>query len=178
MCSIMSAMSSSRFPAVVDDVTVRLIAAVVLVIGVVALGTQQWWLYAVLAVDFTLRAALGPKASPLALLVSRWIRPAVPAAKRPTAGPPKRFAATIGAVMTVAATALWIVHLATGSGAAITAVVVIGAIMVLFPLLEAAFGLCVGCRLFAVLMRLGLVPEEVCLDCADITRRRAPQTVG
>ncbi len=47
--------------------------------------------------------------------------------------------------------------------------------MVLFPLLEAAFGLCVGCRLFAVLMRLGLVPEEVCLDCADITRRRAPQ---
>ena len=37
-------MSSSRFPAVVDDVTVRLIAAVVLVVGSVALVTQQWWL--------------------------------------------------------------------------------------------------------------------------------------
>jgi hypothetical protein len=174
----MRVMSSSRFPAVVDDVTVRLIAAVVLVIGVVALGTQQWWLYAVLAVDFTLRAALGPKASPVARLVTRWIRPAVPAAARPTAGQPKRFAASIGAVMTVAATALWVVNLATGSALAISTVVVIGAVMVLFPLLEAAFGFCVGCRLFAVLMRIGLVPEEVCLDCADITRRRAPQTVG
>ena len=178
MRSIMPVMSSSRFPTVVDDVTVRLIAAVVLVIGVVALLTQQWWLYAVLAADFTLRAAVGPKASPIAQLVGRWIRPAVPAEKRPTAGPPKRFAAAIGAVLTVAATVLWLVNVITGSSTAISVVVVIGAVMVLFPLLEAAFGLCVGCRLFAVLMRLGLVPEEVCLDCADITRRRAPQTVS
>ncbi len=66
----------------------------------------------------------------------------------------------------------------TGSSAAITAVVVIGVVMVVFPLLEAAFGLCVGCRLFSVLMRLGLVPEEVCLDCADITRRRSAQPVA
>jgi hypothetical protein len=80
--------------------------------------------------------------------------------------------------MTVAATALWLVNVITGSSTAISVVVVIGAVMVLFPLLEAAFGLCVGCRLFAVLMRLGLVPEEVCLDCADITRRRAPQPVN
>jgi hypothetical protein len=174
MRSIMLVMSSSRFPTVVDDVTVRLIAAVVLAISVVALGAQQWWLYAVLAADFTLRAAVGPKASPIAQVVTRWIRPAVPAAKRPTAGAPKRFAATIGAVLTVAATALWLVNVITGSSTAISVVVVIGVVMVLFPLLEAAFGLCVGCRLFAALMRLGLVPEEVCLDCADITRRREP----
>ena len=127
-----------------------------------------------LAADFTLRAAVGPKASPIAQLVTRWIRPAVPAAKRPTAGAPKRFAATIGAVLTVAATAHWLVNVITGSSTAISVVVVIGVVMVLFPLLEAAFGLCVGCRLFAALMRLGLVPEEVCLDCADITRRREP----
>jgi hypothetical protein len=171
-------MSSSRFPAVVDDVTVRLIAAVVLLVGLVALATQQWWLYAVLAADFTLRATLGPKGSPVAQLVTRWIRTAVPAAPRPTAGPPKRFAAAIGAVLTVTATALWLLHLVTSSPAAITAVVGIGAVMVIFPLLEAAFGLCVGCRLFAVLMRLGLVPDEVCLDCADITRRRSPASVS
>lgn len=171
-------MSTSRFPTVVDDVTVRLIAAVVLVIGVLALGLQQWWLYAVLAVDFVLRAALGPRASPIAVAVNRWVRPRVPTAKRPTAGPPKRFAAAIGAVLTVAATALWLLGVVTGSSAAITAVVVIGVVMVVFPLLEAAFGLCVGCRLFSVLMRLGLVPEEVCLDCADITRRRSAQPVA
>ncbi len=166
---------SSRFPAVVDDVTVRLVAAVVLVVALVALGAQQWWLYAVLAVDFTLRAALGPRASPIARLVTRWVRPAVRAAKRPTAGAPKRFAAAIGAVMTIAATALWLTGVVTGSSFAMPAVLVVGAIMVLFPLLEAAFGLCVGCWLFAGLMRLGLVPEQVCLDCADITRRRTAQ---
>jgi len=165
-------MSSSRFPAVVDDVTVRLIAAVVLVIGVVALASSAWWLYAVLAVDFTLRAALGPSASPIARFVQRWIRPAVSADKRPTAGPPKRFAATIGAVMTVAATALWAFALLTGSSGAIVGVVAIGVVMVIFPALESIFGICVGCVLFSGLIRLGLVPEEVCLECADITKRR------
>ena len=171
-------MSSSRFPAVVDDVTVRLIAAVVLVIGVLALATQQWWLYAVLALDFTLRAALGPKASPFAQLVQRWIRPAVSAPRRPTAGPPKRFAATIGAVMTLSATALWIVHLATGSSVALAVLVGIGAIMVLFPALESIFGICVGCLLFSGLMRIGVIPDEICLECADITRRRQVQAVN
>jgi hypothetical protein len=36
--------------------------------------------------------------------------------------------------------------------------------------LEAAFGLCLGCRIFAVLMRIGLIPERVCLECADLGR--------
>jgi len=29
-------------------------------------------------------------------------------------------------------------------------------------------GLCLGCRAFAVLMRVGVVPEEVCERCNDI----------
>ncbi len=174
----MLAMTFSRFPAVVDEVTVRLIAAVVLALGVVALATQQWWVYAVLALDFTLRAAVGPQVSPIAQAVQRWVRPRLDTPKRPTAGAPKRFAATIGAVMTLAATALWVVSLVTGSAGALTAVVAIGAIMVAFPALEAVLGLCVGCKLFAGLMRLGLVPEEICLDCADITRRQRLQPVS
>ncbi|GAA6525432.1 DUF4395 domain-containing protein [Intrasporangium sp. DVR] len=171
-------MRSSRFPVVVDDVTVRLIAAVVLLVSTAALATQQWWLLAVLAVDFTLRAVLGPQASPIARLVQQWIRPRVRAERRPTAGAPKRFAASIGAVLTVAGTAAWLVHSATGSGAALAAVVAITVVMVAFPALESIFGLCVGCVLFGQLMRLGLVPEDVCLDCADITRRARLRTVS
>ena len=34
--------------------------------------------------------------------------------------------------------------------------------------LESAFGLCLGCKVFAVLMRAGVVPEEVCERCNDI----------
>ena len=84
-------MRVSRFPSLVDDITVRLIAAVVLVVGAVALGTQQWWLYAALAADFTLRAALGPDASPVAQLVRRLVRPRSGARCRPS-GSPRRSA--------------------------------------------------------------------------------------
>jgi hypothetical protein len=41
--------------------------------------------------------------------------------------------------------------------------------MVLFAGLEAAVGFCVGCRIFALLVRAGMVPESVCEACNDIT---------
>ena len=162
----MTTVGQPRFPRVVDDVTVRLIAGVVLLLGVVALAAHQWWLYAALAVDFILRAALGPQASPIARLVQAVIRPRVRAAKRPTAGPPKRFAASIGAVLTTAASVLWL------TGVAAPVVVAIGVVMVVFPALESLLGFCVGCVLFGGLMKLGLVPEEVCRECADISLRQ------
>jgi Domain of unknown function (DUF4395) len=157
-----------RFPRVVDDVTVRLIASVVLVLAMVAFALHQWWIYPVLALDFVLRTALGPRASPIARGVQRFVRPRVRAVKRPTAGPPKRFAAGIGAVLTSVAAVLWALGLAD------PVVVTIGLIMVVFPALEAIVGLCVGCKVFGVLMKLGVVPEEICLECADLSLRRTP----
>jgi hypothetical protein len=35
-------------------------------------------------------------------------------------------------------------------------------------LLESAFGLCLGCKAFAILMRVGMVPPEVCERCNNI----------
>jgi hypothetical protein len=158
--------ANPRFPRVVDDVTVRLIAAVVLVLAIAALALHQWWIYAVLAVDFTLRVAFGPKASPVAVGVQRLVRPRVAAAKRPTPGPPKRFAAGIGAALTAVAAVLWAL------GTAAPVVVTIGVIMIVFPALESILGICVGCKVFSVLMKLGVVPEEICLECADISLRQ------
>jgi hypothetical protein len=155
-----------RFPRVVDDITVRLIASVVLVLAIAALALHQWWIYAVLAVDFLLRTTFGPKASPVARGVQRFVRPRVSALKRPTAGPPKRFAAGIGAALTSVAAALWVL------GVASPVVMTIGVVMVVFPALESILGLCVGCKAFGVLMKLGVVPEEICLECADISLRR------
>jgi hypothetical protein len=156
--------SEPRFPRVVDDVTVRLIAAVVLALSLVALY-MQWWIYAVLAVDFTLRTVVGPKASPLAIIVQRFVRPAVRLPRRPTAGAPKRFAAGVGAVLTSVAAILWLLDFAP------MVVVAIGVVMVVFPALESILGVCVGCKVFGVLMKLGVVPEEICLECADISLR-------
>jgi hypothetical protein len=159
-------MRISRFPSIVDDVTVRLVAAEVLVVGVVALAAQQWWLYAVLAVDFVLRAGWGPSASPFARLAQSVLRPRVAAPPRYTAGPPKRFAAAVGAVLTIAATVLWL-------AGAILPVALIGVVMVVFPALESLAGVCVGCIVFGWLMKAGLIPESVCVECADISRRAA-----
>ena len=161
------------FPDLVDEITVRCVAGVVLVVSLVALLTGWWALYAVLATDFVLRALFGPTRSPIAQLVLRAVRPRLAVGPRPTAGPPKRFAASIGAVMTVAATLLGGVAATTGSTVATTAVFTIGSIMVVFPALEAFAALCVGCVLFSHLIRLGLVPERVCVECADITDRLA-----
>lgn len=71
-----------RIPSIVDDVTVRMIAAIILVLSTLALITSAWWLYALLAVDFTLRAVLGPRPSPLARLVGA-VRPRIGVAPRP-----------------------------------------------------------------------------------------------
>jgi hypothetical protein len=164
-------MTSSRFPATVDDVTVRLIAAVVLVVSVLTLATRQWWLLGLLAVDFGLRAGLGPRFSPVARMVQTVVRPRVKVPPQPTPGPPKRFAATIGFVFTVVGFVLSLVAAATGSSGTLAVVVGTTVVMVVFPLLESVFGLCVGCKVFSGLMALGVIPDEICLDCADISRR-------
>ena len=153
------------FPRIVDDVSVRIVAGVVLAFALLALGTGWWWLFAVLAVDFWLRLASGPRFSPVAHLVLDVIRPRVQAAPRETAGAPKRFATGMGAVVTTAIAVLFATGLTTGA-------YVLVAALLLFASLEAFFGFCVGCKMFELGMRLGLVPEEVCTDCADIWARQ------
>ena len=36
---------------------------------------------------------------------------------------------------------------------------------------EAAFGFCLGCKVFGLLIRAGVVPAGVCEDCGDLGRR-------
>jgi uncharacterized protein DUF4395 len=164
-------MTTPRFPRILDDVTVRLVAGEVLLIAAIAAVTRQPWVFALLAVDFVLRAGFGPKVSPLAQLATRLIRPRVPAAPRPTAGPPKRFAAAVGAVFSIAIPPVYyLVSHPVGW--------VLIAIMLVFPALESLLGICVGCKVFGLLMRLGVIPEEVCLECADISLRRSGQLAG
>jgi hypothetical protein len=40
--------------------------------------------------------------------------------------------------------------------------------------LESVFAFCVGCVVFALLMRANLIPASVCEECDDITLRQAP----
>ena len=104
----------------------------------------------------------GPTLSPLGQLVTRVIRPLVPAAPKLVPGPPKRFAQGMGAVMTVAAAVL---ALGTDADAAVGTLL---ALIVVAACLESAFAICIGCRIFALLMRIGVIPASVCERCNAI----------
>jgi hypothetical protein len=150
------------FPDPVDEVSARLVATgVVLLAGAtVVLGLP--WLTVPLAYGFVARVLAGPRLSPLGLLVTRVIRPRLDIAPRPVPGPPKRFAQGIGAAFSLTALVLgW------GVGAWGAARVVL-ALLIVAASLEAFVGLCLGCKAFALLMRLGVIPEEVCERCNDI----------
>jgi hypothetical protein len=93
--------------------------------------------------------------------VTRVVTPHLRLRERPVAGPPKRFAQAIGVAFSV--TALVLTGLGDWTGAEVVLGLLAGA-----ALLESAFGLCLGCKGFAVLMRAGVVPEDVCERCNDI----------
>ena len=44
--------------------------------------------------------------------------------------------------------------------------------LLVFATLESVVGFCAGCWAFGLLMRVGLVPEEVCAACSDISLRQ------
>ena len=158
------------FPNPVNEVAARVVAAGVLLLSAVTLAlslavdTRWLWLTAVLAYGFVARVLTGPTLSPLGQLASRVIAPRI-AAARYVPGPPKRFAQGMGAVLSVAAVVLY-----AGFGlVGITQVLLV--LMIVAATLESAFAVCVGCVAFGWLVRLGVIPDDVCEACADITQR-------
>lgn len=159
------------FPNPVNEKAARTVAGGVLVLSMatlalsLAVGTGWLWLSVVLAFGFLARVLTGPKLSPLGQLATRVVAPRLGEPKL-VAGPPKRFAQAIGLVVTGAAV------VSTAAGAYGLAQILLGLIIVAATL-ESVFALCIGCRLFAGLMKLGLIPEETCAACANITLRAA-----
>jgi hypothetical protein len=156
-----------HFPNPVNEVSARLVAGGVALIGLACLVFAQPWLMVVLAVGFLLRVASGPRFDPLGLLVTRVITPRLPVAERLTPGPPKRFAQAIGAAFTVSASLLCYGFELTVAAYGLVAVLVV------FATLESTLGFCMGCKVFAVLMKAGVIPESVCAECNDLSLRWA-----
>ncbi len=158
-----------RFPNPVNEVAARSVAAGVLVLCLctivlsTTLGSSWLWLSAVLAYGFLARVATGPTLSPLGQLATRVVAPRVGRAK-PVPGPPKRFAQGIGTVMSAAAV---LAHIAGADGLSL---ILLGLIAVAATL-ESVFAFCIGCTVFAALMRTGLIPAGACEACADVSPR-------
>jgi hypothetical protein len=160
----MAAMRTAfAFPPVVNEKAARAVAGQVAVVTVLALVTGWLWLAPVLAVGFALRVASGPRFDPFGRLATEVMAPRLGAPVL-VPGPPKRFAQAVGLVFTLAATGF----LLAGVPAVTTALL---AVLLLFATLEAVVGFCAGCYVFGLLMRVGLVPEETCAACNDISLR-------
>jgi hypothetical protein len=152
------------FPNPVNDVAARAVASGVVVMSLAIVLLGWGWVLVPLTYGFIVRVLAGPKISPLGLIATRVVAPLLPRHEKLVPGPPKRFAQAIGVAFSVTGSLLWL------SGATGAAKVVIG-MLVAAAFLEAAFGFCLGCRIFAVLMRIGVIPEEICAECNDLSLR-------
>lgn len=160
----MPASSLFSFPNPVNEKAARTVAALVVVLAVVTLITQSTVLLALLTAGFAARVATGPTLSPFGQLATRVIAPRLGEPKL-VPGPPKRFAQAIGLTLTTVALVLALV------GVAVWPWVLVGFLIVAAGL-ESVVGLCLGCKIFGALQRIGLIPASVCEACNNISLRR------
>jgi len=147
------------FPNPVNEISARLVAGMVVVLSLATIITAEPVLFILLFYGFVARVATGPTFSPMGLLATRVIVPLLGNPSRPVAGPPKRFAQTVGLVFSGTALVL-----AIAVDSTLAARSVLG-VLTLFATLEAFAGFCAGCFVFNRLMRLGIIPESVCREC-------------
>ena len=149
------------FPNPVNDAAARTVASGVVIIAGLALATGWAWLLVPLTYGFVARVLTGPTMSPLGQFALRVAAPRLKMWHKLVPGPPKRFAQGMGLVFSLTASILyftsgWVV-------ARWILVPLLGA-----ALLEAGLGVCLGCIIFGRLMSVGLIPETVCAECADL----------
>lgn len=152
------------FPNPVNDVAARTVASGVVALSVLFLISGWVWVLFLLAYGFWARVLAGPTLSPLGQLATRVVAPQFSGHAKMMPGPPKRFAQGIGVAFS--STAL-VLALSVGVGAA---QIVIGMLSIA-AVLEAALGYCLGCKIFGLLMKIGVIPASICEECADISLR-------
>ena len=148
------------FPDPVNETSSRIVAAGVSLLAILAIITASPLVFVLIALGFLARVLTGPTLSPLGQIATRIISPLFPASYCP--GPPKRFAQAIGLLISAAAAVLII----TGNQ---SPAILLMIVLLIFALLESTIGFCMGCKVFSLLMKVGLIPEEICERCNNIT---------
>lgn len=157
-------MALPPFPNPVNETSARLVAGGVVTMAGAAIALDQPWLLAPLTYGFAARVVAGPAFSPLGLLATRVLTPRLPVEHRFTPGPPKRLAQGIGLAVSGTAAVLAATGRRRGAYRVLSLLVVAAG-------LEAFAGLCLGCKLFALLMKVGVIPPSACEQCQDIWAR-------
>jgi len=147
------------FPNPVNDYAARAVAAIVIILVVLFEITANEFLLLFITYGFLARVLTGPTLSPVGLLATKIIVPALGSPSKLVPGPPKRFAQFIGLLISLSATiALFIFDSPTSAR-------YLMAVICFFASLESILGFCAGCFVFGWLMKLNLIPESVCESC-------------
>jgi hypothetical protein len=136
-----------RAAAGIDPRGPRFVAGVTSVVLALALVTGSPWVLAVQVVVFGIGAVLGLGASPYAWAFRRFVRPRLAPPSELEDPAPPRFAQGVGLVVTGAGLVLalagvpWAVEVSAG-------------LALVAAVLNAAFGLCLGCLMYLQIVRL------------------------
>ena len=155
------------FPHPVNEVAARMVAGMVVLLSSAIIILDLPWLLFVLTYGFLARVLTGPTLSPMGLLATRVLVPLFGNPIRPVAGPPKRFAQTVGLGFSIASLTLYYAF-----GLTQAAYGVLG-VLLLFAALESIVGFCAGCFVFGYLMRWGFIPKETCEKCSNLSLGQA-----
>ena len=146
------------FPNPVNEISARLVAAMVAMLTIATLLTEHQFVAGFLLYGFIARVATGPTLSPMGLIATKIIVPAFGNPTKLVAGPPKRFAQTIGLIFSAIAFVMLLLNF-------ILVFKITLSILVIFALLESVVGFCAGCFVFNYLMKWKIIPQSICESC-------------
>ena len=153
------------FPELINEPAARLVASGVLLMSLLSIWLISlevnfaWVVLLIMAYGFLARVSSGPKVSPLALLVTKFLVPKLNFDEKLVPGPPKRFAQSIGLIFSTFIFIFWLANLHY-------ICILLLAVLSIFAFLESVFGYCFACKVFKILIAVGLIPEPICERCA------------
>jgi hypothetical protein len=151
-------MKALSIPKKVNATVVRLVGGQVFLLSVLYFITRQPVIPAFLLIDFMVRSLGHPQFSLLAQ-GGVFLSGKLGMKNRPIFFAPKRFAASIGLVLSLTALSTSLAGLSLAS-------LLVTGLLGFFSFLEAALGYCAGCKIFGFLMVKGILPDKYCEDCA------------
>ena len=142
----MSSQSTAQHPQV-DPRGLRFAAAVTTVVLALTLVLNSFWPLAVQAVVFAIGALGGPRRHPYGRLFATLVAPRLGPVKEREPVPPLKFAQLVGLIFAIVGTAGFAV------GAPLVGVIAT-AFALVAAFLNAAFGICLGCQLYPLVVRI------------------------
>nr|WP_219417605.1 DUF4395 domain-containing protein [Pseudonocardia nigra] len=139
--------SATRTELAVDPRGVRFAAALTSVVLALVLVTSSGWLLAAQTVVFALGSVAGLRFAPYSVLFRKVVAPRLRPSTKQEEAAPVRFSQTVG-----------LVFAAVGTVGYLTGLTALGIVATAFALaaafLNAAFGFCLGCELYALAQRI------------------------